>query len=553
MRSQNNKSSCAFQTADAIPVPPKPSGNKKYNIALYIRLSKEDGQETSNSVKHQRERLFAYLSHFEDEYNLIDVYIDDGFTGTDTRRENFQRMLRDIRAHRVNCVVVKDLSRLSRNVTDATYTLENLFIEYDVRFISLELPALDSYKHPEQMNSILVPIQNVINDDFCRQTSVKVRGVLNQKRRQGQFIGAFAPYGYAKDPGDRHRFVIDEEAAQVVRDIFNWHVKEGVSRGRIARRLNERGVPNPSAYKRMKGLRYVNPRAVAGDSLWNPKTVGEILRNQMYAGDMVQGRSRIKSYKVHTQVRTPSEEWYVVEGTHEALVGRALFLQAQKLREGGGRTPPGGKAVHVLSGFVRCPDCRKAMVRSQGGGKTKTAYYQCRTYREQSKTACVKHSIRADLLEQAVLCAVKAQMAKLTSPDTLAGEIKLAAETFGEVKRLSQAQEARERELHKTTALMDSLYGDWKNGDITKDDYHRLKAKYGEQADCLQSAIATLRAERQTAAENAGMPPYLQAFVDYHTIPWLERSTLTDLVDTVYVQADGTVEVVFNFQDPDWA
>jgi len=527
-----------------------PSSKRIWKIALYIRLSREDGNDVSNSVKHQKERLLAYLSGFEDEYELVDIYIDDGYTGTDTNREDFQRMMGHIREHKVNCVIVKDLSRLSRNVTDATYHIENFFIEYDVRFISLELPALDSYKHPEQMNSILVPMQNVINDDFCRQTSIKVRGVFNQKRRQGQFIGAFAPYGYLKDPEDKNRLIIDEEAAQVVRDIFRWYVKEGVSKGGIARKLNELGIPNPAAYKKQKGLKYTNPHTKSNDTLWGPKTIREILCNQMYLGHMVQGRYRIKSYKVHTQITTPKEEWYIVEDTHDPIIEQEVFDLAQKLQEKDTRQSPGNKTVYTLSGYVRCPDCEKAMVRSQGGSKVKIAYYQCRTYRDKSKGACSKHSIRAEVLEDAVFNAIKVQIALVSSLKDIVEEINRAPNIRNESQRLTTMQSAREKELEKVTSIKDSLYADWKNGDITKDDYRRLKAKYEEQVEALENAIAALREEQRVIAEGIRADnPYLKTFLKHQDVKELDRSIVVDLVDTIYVHEGGEVEIAFNFRD----
>jgi len=527
-----------------------PNGKRIWKIALYIRLSREDGNDVSNSVKHQKERLLAYLSTFEDEYELVDVYIDDGYTGTDTNRDNFQRMCQHIREHRVNCVIVKDLSRLSRNVTDATYHIENFFIEYDVRFISLELPALDSYKYPEQMNSILVPMQNVINDDFCRQTSIKVRGVFNQKRRQGQFIGAFAPYGFLKNPEDKHNLIIDEEAAQIVRDIFRWYVKDGISKGGIVRKLNEMGVPNPAAYKKQKGMKYANPSSSMNDSLWNPRTVRDILSNQMYLGHMVQGKYRVKSYKVHTQITTPKEEWYIVEDTHDPIIEQEVFDMAQKLQEKDTRTPPGHKTIHTLSGFVRCPDCGKAMVRSQGGSKVKTTYYQCRTYREKSKDACSIHSIRAEILEDAVFNAIRVQVELVSSLQDIIDEINRAPNVRNESQRLSTMQNAREKELAKITAIKDSLYEDWKNGDITKDDYRRLKAKYDEQAESLKSAIASLKEEQRVMSEGISTEnPYLHSFLKYQSVITLDRSAVVDLIDTIYVHEGGEVEILFNFQD----
>ena len=205
---------------------------KIWRVALYIRLSKEDGHDISYSVENQKQRLMQYLDISEDEMELVDIYIDDGYTGTDSDRDDFQRMLSDIRAKRVNCVIVKDPSRLSRNYIEAGHYMEHLFVTLDVRFISLELPALDSYKFPEQMNSIAVPIQNVVNDDFCRQTSIKIRGVLDNKRKNGEFIGAFAPYGYLKDPDDRHKLIVNPETAPIVKNIFTWFL-EGMSKSGI--------------------------------------------------------------------------------------------------------------------------------------------------------------------------------------------------------------------------------------------------------------------------------------------------------------------------------
>ncbi len=527
-----------------------PNGKPFWKVALYIRLSREDGNDVSNSVKHQKERLLAYLSGFEDKHELVDIYIDDGYTGTDTNRDNFQRMRSDIREHKVNCVIVKDLSRLSRNITDATYHIENFFIEYDVRFISLELPALDSYKYPEQMNSILVPMQNVINDDFCRQTSIKVRGVFNQKRRQGHFIGAFAPYGYMKAPQNKHCLIIDEEAAQVVRDIFKWYVKDGVSKGNIARKLNEIGIPNPSAYKKQQGLKYQNPNSNNSDSMWNPRTIRNILSNQMYLGHMVQGKYRVKSYKVHKQIATPKEEWFIVKDTHAPIIEQEVFDTAKKLQEKDTRQTPGQKTLNTLSGFVRCPDCKKAMVRSQGGSKVKATYYQCRTYRDKSKKACGKHSIRAEILEDAVLCAIKIQVQLVSSLKDIALEINRTPKVRNESQRLLVIQKAREKELSKVTAIKDSLYEDWKSGDITKDDYRRLKSKYDEQVKSLKSTITSLKEEQKTMAEGISCDnPYLQTFLKYQCIKELNRSAVVDLVDVIYVHQGGQIDILFNFQD----
>ena len=212
--------------------------------AIYIRLSRDDGSEESYSVKNQRQRLMAFFESIatEESMQLVEVFIDDGFTGTDSERDGFQRMLRDLDEGKINCIIVKDLSRLSRNDWECKRYLQHLFVVKDIRFISLELPRLDSYKRPDEIYDLGVTMQSAYNENHCRETSIKVRGTFNAKRRAGEFIGAFAPYGYLKDPDNRHKFVIDPVAAPIVKDIFHWFVREGMSKNGIVRRLIELGI-----------------------------------------------------------------------------------------------------------------------------------------------------------------------------------------------------------------------------------------------------------------------------------------------------------------------
>ena len=228
----------------------------RWRVGEYIRLSKEDAQKAkkgddSNSVVNQGHLLDDYYNKHIDEFESAEKYIDDGCTGTDTDREDFQRLLADIYAKKINCVIVKDLSRLSRNYTDAGTLIENLFVQMNVRFISLAV-GVDSYKNPDSVSNIIVPITNVMNDQYCYQTSKKIRQVFDYKKRNGEFIGSYAPYGYIKDPKDKHALLVDPEAAEVVFQIFQW-AYEHVGLNDIARRLNEQGIQTPSHRKRATG------------------------------------------------------------------------------------------------------------------------------------------------------------------------------------------------------------------------------------------------------------------------------------------------------------
>lgn len=224
------------------------NGKKIWKCGKYKRLSKEDGHDVSYSIENQDAILDYYLANHP-EIQVVDNYQDDGRTGTDSDREDFQRLLADIYAKKINCVIVKDLSRLSRNDYECGHYLEYVFVSLDVRFISVELPALDSYLRPEEISSIATKMQSYMNDQHCYQTSIKIRNVLDMKRSMGQFIGAFAPYGYLKDPENYHKLVINPETAPIVQDIFQWYVYEGMNKNAIARKLIALGIPSPTAYK----------------------------------------------------------------------------------------------------------------------------------------------------------------------------------------------------------------------------------------------------------------------------------------------------------------
>ena len=256
----------------------------RWRLGKYIRLSKEDllrGRDESNSVINQRRLLEQYhQTHLDEFYDGTeqDVYVDDGKTGTDTDREDFQRLLADVYSGRINCVIVKDLSRLSRNYTDAGNLIENLFVRLNVRFISLA-EGVDSYRNPDSVSNIIVPITNVMNDQYCYQTSKKIRQVFDMKRRNGEFIGSYAPYGYVKDPNDKHALLVDPEAAEVVKSIFALFLS-GMNKRGITYYLNDHGTLCPTAYKQQQGLKYNAPNA-QGNPMWSTITIDTILKNRV--------------------------------------------------------------------------------------------------------------------------------------------------------------------------------------------------------------------------------------------------------------------------------
>lgn len=531
---------------------PQDTGKKYtlWRIAVYIRLSRDDGNDESLSVTNQRKIILEFIADkFEDEeYKLTDFYVDDGRSGTtEETRPEFQRMVTDIEAGKINCVICKTLSRCFRNYSDQGRFLEQFLPAHRCRFIATSNPYVDTYTDPDCTQNMEIPINGLMNDRYAAKTSADVRRTFNTKRRRGEFIGAFAPYGYRKNPENKNALLIDEDAAPVVRDIYRWFVLEGMNMRSIARRLNELGIPNPTAYKKQKGLTYQSACGKANDGLWNQKKVRDILGHPVYIGTMVQGRQAIISYKVHKRYNTDPADWYMVENTHKPIIDRDLFDKAQALLQRDTRTAPGKQNVYLFSGFLRCADCGKAMVRNTSKN---FAYYYCRTYREKSAEKCSKHAIRADVLEQAVLVSVQKQIELVDSLAEMIAEINAAPVMSTQSARLNAMKRQKTRELEQTNELLDGLYMDLKAGDLSREQYRRMKEKLEAQAEQLQRELVHIQEEQDVKAQGvtAG-DPYLNTFLQYRNIQSLSRGLLVELVKFIYIHEDGSIDIEFNYAD----
>ena len=502
------------------------------------------GKDDSNSVKNQRDLLNDFYQKHIEEFESVSEYVDDGHTGTDANREDFQRLLADVMSGKINCVVVKDLSRFARNYSDAGSLIDNLFVQMGVRFISLA-ENVDSFTNPDSVSNIIVPITNVMNDNYCYQTSKKIRQVFDYKRRNGQYIGAFAPYGYIKHPKDKHKLVVDPDAAETVKLIFSLFL-QGTSKRAIALHLNEHGVPSPSAYKLLKGL----PVSTRGydEPMWGGRMIHAILTNPTYTGDLAQGRSRVKSYKVHQIETVPREEWVEVAGTHEAIIDYETFDKVQALLKRDTRTSPEGRKVHLFSGFLKCADCGRAITRCVS--KNNHVYYACSTYKNRSRTACTMHSIKHERLEAAVLFGIQYQVHLAVSYSEAIARINSAPTKKSQSFRLDELITTKEKELAKITRYKQSLYQDWKDGEITQQDYRSMKADYERQVAALSDVLERLTAERAELANGVDNEhPALVAFMKYQNIDKLTREALIDLVDHIKVYENGNISVKCKFAD----
>lgn len=523
---------------------------KPWNAALYIRLSKEDGDKSeSYSVTSQREILKEYIKQHND-IALFDIYIDDGWSGTNFNRPSFQRMLQDIYAGKVNCVIVKDLSRFGRNYTDSGNYIDKVFVKLNIRFIAIN-NCVDTLSKSMNVATqcMTVGVQNVVNESVSATTSVNVRFTLDISRRQGKFIGSFPTYGYLKSPDDHHKLVIDEEAAPVVRQVFKWFI-EGKSVIGITKELNALGIPNPSTYKKLKGWNYKHTSGKNNDGLWCDSTVRRMLSNEMYIGNMVQGKNTIISYKINQFKSIPKSDWIIVENTHEPIIDRETFDKAQSLFNRNTRTAPTKTEVDLFAGFVKCADCHRAMSKKTNKHSYGTyEYYRCVTSRKMYSGACSPHSIRLDKLEQAVLVTIQTMIDTAIELDKVLEKISKNAEKRGEsLAKKSMEKLVAQREQIKNMML--DLYPDWKSGAITQEEYLALKENMGEKVKKLDEKISDFERmlESDNTAQTAGND-FISHFKQYGKIDKLTRPILTELVDSIFVHSDGNITINFKFKD----
>lgn len=385
----------------------------EWRMGEYVRLSKEDGDKVeSDSIQNQKKIIDNHIKYLQDQGEQIvsvEVYSDDGYAGGNFNRPDYQRMIRDIEAGKINCIIFKDNSRLGRNYPELGRLMEDYFPQMGVRVISV-LNNLDSVKDPRSYCSAIVSFSNIVNDDYIRQLSIKIKSTLNMKRERGEFIGNYAPYGYVKSPEDRHRLEIDPEAAEIVRMIFNWYIG-GASASGIVKQLNAMHIIPPSVYKTSKGCKGFSTHSSGGvkQGVWALTTVNSILRDEVYIGNLVQGKFKSVSYRSKKMVPTDESEWIVVEGTHEAIISDEQFGLVHDRIARHPRVSPKRDTAYLLSGFIRCARCGGRMNRHVSNGHVR---YRCMT-RTYAPEKCDCPSVKESFLEAVILEAIQQQIQEL--------------------------------------------------------------------------------------------------------------------------------------------
>lgn len=517
------------------------AGQPTYNTALYLRLSKDDGtMSESSSIQTQKEMLTRYCR--ENGFAISQIYIDDGWSGTNTNRPSFQRMLSDIEDGKINCVIAKDLSRLGRNYLETGSFTEIYFPEHNVRYIAVT----DGVDTAKGSTMDITPFKNLLNDMYAQDISKKIKSSLLTRQKQGKFIGTKAPYGYIKDPADKNHLLIDERFAPTVRYIFKM-AKDGIGINQIARRLKSEKIPRPvvAAAEELECYdRYLTTEESAYK--WSMGSVREILRNPVYKG-AVRGQKRPKiSLKSEKRKPVQSAGTFVVEGMHEAIIDPEEWELVQRLITSRKKVRKVEKKFdNIFSGLVKCADCGFALtyVRAHRNWNSENIYanydYQCNNYRMEGKTACTQHRITALNLYNAVLADIKRLANEALGDDKQM--ISSIAARLGKAEKDNVRQAEREiKKARKRLAELDTMfvktYEEHARGEISDRNYNTLVTAYEKEQGELEAAVGeyeTTISTNRTNNENAAN--FVELIKRYTDIDELTQALLNTLIDRIEV------------------
>lgn len=519
---------------------------EQYNAIAYYRLSKDDGtRHESDSIANQRKLILAYLQNHPN-IHLVEESQDDGYTGTNFNRPGFQAVLDAIRSKRVNCVIVKDLSRLGREYIEMGKYLEMIFPSFGVRFIAIN-DDVDSV-NSNAGDDIIIPVKNIMNESYCRELSKKLRKQFRIQRSNGEFLGAFASYGYCKSPSDKHKLIIDEYAAEVVRGIFSLKF-QGYNQQSIVDFLNNTKVLPPAEYKRSMGMKYKSGFVTSGDAKWSIVTVNRILTNPIYIGTLIQGKRGTPNYKIKKMRIREKNDWIVVENNHDAIIDSLMFMTVQRMLERDTRTAPNQESLYPLSGMLFCPDCKCAMLRRtvKRGNKT-FSYYVCSTNKKGK--GCTSHSFEQNKLENTVLRAIAKQIEVIIEMENLVSAVGHSKIEDAQIKRLDLAIAQKNKDLDGYKDFRMKLYEALSDELIDRNEYNKMREKYNRLIEETETAICDLTKERQKRLNcDCQNNDWFSVFSKFSGLTELTREVVVTLVDRIYVFEDKRIKIDFNFRN----
>ncbi len=518
----------------------------RFSVAEYIRLSREDGDKAeSDSIGNQRKLIADYLRDKE-EFIRHDTYVDDGYTGTNFDRPEFRRMIADIEANKINCVIVKDLSRFGRDYIDTGRYLERYFPERDIRFIAIT----DGIDSDRQTYDMLLPIKNIFNEQYARDISRKIHASVGTKQKSGDFIGAFPSYGYQKSLLDKNKLIIDEYAASVVRRVFDLYIA-GCGKLRIAAILNEQGIICPSEYKKSNGDNYRNSHKLDSTTYWTYSTINRLLQNEMYIGNMVQGK-KVQQMRGKPKVKDRND-WIIVQNTHEAIIETTTWEKAQDLLKRRARTPKLENKVNIFAGFLKCGDCGRSLIK-------KAANYYCGTYVRSGRQYCSSHAIPESILEKTIINDLHTLFLSIDNVSELIEQ--------NERKALSMSKEAESSkafrhelnrlntELGRTRKFKKAIYEDFCEEQISKEEYLAYRKDYLEKEALLISRLEHIqKSQNMKEQQNIGNIPdqkknlWIDYLIEHKAVKKLDRDIIIEMIHRIAVFENGTIRITYRCSD----
>ncbi len=525
---------------------------RKFQVAMYLRLSQDDekyemnNKVESNSISNQRLQISEFI-HKNPDMALVCEYVDDGYSGINFERPAFKKMMEAVISGSINCIVVKDLSRFGRDYIDSGRYLQRVFPSLGIRFIALN-DNYDSFTASETEKNLVIPFKNFINDNYCRDTSAKVRSVCQVKRKQGQFIANYTPYGYEKDKEDKHKIVIDKEVEYVVQKIFSMKL-EGYSSYSIAKYLNDNGVLSPMEHKKAKGIRYKTGFSTKGMTKWDTPAINRILINEVYIGTLQQGKREKINYKLNKVIAKDKRDWIEIEDNHEAIIDAYDFEIVQKLLKCDIKAKKCGEKADLFSGLLFCNDCHAQMTKKiDKRGKTPTIYYICSTYNKGKP--CKRHSIKKEELKAAVLQMIRHYLHTLGKYEVIAEKLREMEISYDLFKRIDKRQERTKKNKAKFELLKSALYQDLKEGIIAEEEFYDMREFYTNRI--VESELILEKQNREITKlyqKSLRNKNFFSKLKEYRDIQDLERGLLVRLVDKIYVLEEKKIEIHFNYDD----
>ena len=528
--------------------------DRLYKAAIYLRLSKEDGDFSftgkkleSDSISNQRLLIKEYLRKCP-EITVVKEYCDDGYTGANFERPRFQEMIEAVKAGEIDCIVVKDLSRFGREYIDSGNYLQKIFPMLGVRFIAIN-DNYDNAKPGATENDLVLPFKNLMNDSYCRDISIKIRTNLDAKRRSGQFVGSRVVYGYMRDPDDKNRLVIDRDAAPVVQDIFKWKL-EGLSPAQIADKLNDNGILSPIEYKKAKGLKQRTAFQNKPQALWSAVAIYRILKNEIYTGTLLQGKTTTPNHKVKKTIVKDRSEWSRTENAHEAIISATQFDIVQEIMLDDTRSPVGANGVHPFSGKIFCADCESPMVRKLNRCSDKEYTYFICGGNKGDKHVCSSHRIKEETVYETVLAVIQVHISAALVMEDAMKCIEGADWEARELRKIEEKISFQQEIIDKNRRLLTGAYEDFRSQFLTREEYETFRSQFNGNITEAQAAISHLVSERNSIkgglTEQQG---WLAQFKKYENISEITRSVVVNLIDRIYIRENKDIDVHLKHQD----